>query len=252
MIYILIPVFNEEDHIQKLIEEICEALSGESFNIVIVDDGSLDQTANIVKNLDRKEVRIISHNINLSIGAVYQTGINNIIQEAEDNDILVLMEADLTCPPPMIKTIKSAIVEQNLDVVVASRFSKQGEYKNFPIMRTLYSLSCNYMMQFLFPIKHARDYTMFFRGYRVALLKKVFSYFGLYNCLQTRGFVSNTELLIKCSLFTEKIGEIPFTYDYIVKQNRSKLRVFRTIIEYFGFIFYMQDLINKFRSRNKR
>ena len=249
MIYILLPVFNEEDHIKELLEEIRNALSDEIFKVIVVDDGSIDRTLDIATKLEFPEIQFISHNINLSIGAVYQTGITNIIREAEDHDIMVIMEADLTSPPHMIKTIKETLVDQNLDIVIASRYNDEGGYKNFPIIRTVCSLSANYLMRIFFPIKNVRDYTIFFRGYRIALLKKVFSYLGEHNCLQTRGFVSNAELLIKCSLFTENIGEIPFTYNYIVKKNPSKLGILRTAIEYFSFIFYMKEVIKKVRSK---
>ena len=251
MIYILLPVFNEEAHIQKLLEKICKTLSGESFEIVVIDDGSTDRTVNIICELNFKEVRVISHNINLSIGAVYQTGILSIIKDAGDDDVLVIMESDLTSLPEMIKLIRQEIFEKNLDIVIASRFSGSGGYKNFPILRTIYSKSVNFLMRILCPIRNVYDYTVFFRGYRISLLKNVFSYFGNSNCLQTRGFASNTELLVKCSLFTNFIGEIPFVYDYVVKQNPSKLRVIKTIIEYFDFLFYMKDIIRKVRLQQK-
>ena len=251
MIYILLPVFNEDAHIQKLLEGIRQALSGESFKIVVVNDGSTDRTVEIVRELNFNEVRVISHNINLSIGAVYQTGILNIIKNAEDEDIIVIMESDLTSPPDVIKTILKATFEQKLDLVIASRYKNKGGYKNYSWMRLIYSKSANLLMRYWFPIQNVRDYTIFFRGYRVSLLKNVFSYFGHHNCLQTRGFVSNTELLVKCSLFTDQIGEIPFIYDYAAKHNASKLRVFWTIIEYFSFLFFMKGIIRKIRLRGE-
>lgn len=251
MIYVLLPVFNEEAHIQKLLEEIRRALPENTFKVVVVNDGSTDRTVEIIRTLNFEEVRVISHSINLSIGAVYQTGILNIIGEAGDDDILVLMESDLTSPPSMIQTIQNEILDKNLDLVIASRYCGQGGYENFPMMRTIYSKTVNFLMRWWFPIRHVRDYTIFFRGYRISLLKRVFSYFGNANCLQTRGFVSNAELLVKCSLFTNRIGEIPFVYNYVVKQNPSKLRVLTTIMEYFSFLFYMKDLIAKVRLRRK-
>ena len=251
MIYVLLPVFNEEAHIKKLLEGIRRALSEESFKIVVVNDGSTDRTVEIIRELNFNEVHVISHNINLSIGAVYQTGILNIIKNAEDEDILVLMESDLTSPPEVIKTILQAISEQKLDLVIASRYKNEGGYENFSWMRTIYSKSANLLMRYWFPIQNVSDYTIFFRGYRISLLKSVFSYFGNHNCLQTSGFVSNTELLVKCSLFTDQIGEIPFIYNYAAKHNASKLRVFWTIIEYFSFLFFMKDIIRKIRLRDE-
>ena len=245
MLYILLPVFNEEAHIRKLIEDIEAALSGQSFKIIIVNDGSTDRTVEIVKEMDRSHVVLLSHSINLSIGAVFCTGLNYAVGEASDDDTLVLMESDLTSPAFMIKQLQEEIKTGNKDVVIASRYLNKGGYKNFPWMRTLFSLGANAMMRFFFPIEGIKDYTIFLRGYRVKVLKEVNSYFGAFNCLQTKGFVSNAELLIKCSLFTNKMGEIPFIYNYVLKKNPSKMRILGTILEYFSFVLYMQEIIKK-------
>ena len=86
----------------------------------------------------------------------------------------------------------------------------------------------------------------------MGLLKKVSAFFGATNLLQSKGFVSNAELLIKCALFTNKIQEIPFLYNYAKKKNPSKLRIIGTVLEYFSFIFYMREIINKVKLRRSR
>jgi len=251
MLYILLPVFNEEAHIRKLLDNIDTALPGREHKIIIVDDGSTDRTVEIARESGRDHVTVLSHNINLSIGAVYSTGINHIRQEAEDGDVLVLMESDLTSPAGMIHVLADEITERGRDLVIASRYRGQGGYANFPLTRTLFSYGANYFMRFFFPIPGVRDYTIFLRAYRVGLLKKVFTFFGPANTLQTRGFVSNAELLVKCSLFTDNISEVAFTYNYGLKENPSKLRALKTMLEYFSFVFYMKEVARKFQSRKK-
>ncbi|MCH8156478.1 MAG: glycosyltransferase [Nitrospinae bacterium] len=249
MVYILLPVYNEESHIKNLLENITSVMSGLSFKVIVVDDGSSDQTEPIVRNMNLDNVVILRHNINLSIGAVYSTGINYILHEANEEDVLVLMEADLTSPAEIVLTLRNELLEKDRDLVIGSRFLKTGGYKNFPVQRSVLSLGANALMRILFPIEGVSDYTIFVRAYRVTLLKKVFEFFGPYNCLQSKGFVSNVELLVKCSLFTQKISEVPFLYNYGLKKNRSKLGVLRTLLEYFSFIFYMRLIVQKVRSR---
>ncbi len=247
MIYILLPVYNEESHIQKLLEDIAEVISGHEYEIIAVDDGSSDRTVEIIESLKLNGMTVLRHNINLSIGAVYATGSNHSLQKARDEDVLILMESDLTSPAEMIKKMYEELVGKELDIVIGSRFEREGGYKKFPLDRMCFSLGANTLMRLFFPLNKIKDYTIFLRAYRVSLLKKVFLFFGPSNCLQTRGFVSNVELLIKCSLFTKKISEIPLVYNYGLKKNRSKMRVLHTIIEYFGLIFYLREIVRKFR-----
>ncbi len=252
MLYILLPVFNEEAHIRQLIADIDGVLGNQPHEIVVVNDGSLDQTAQIIERLENPHVTVLSHNINLSIGAVYSTGINYITQKSADDDVMVLMESDLTSPASMIKNLAGGISENGHDIAIASRYLDKGGYESFPVLRTSLSLGANSLMRYFFPINNVRDYTIFLRGYRVGLLKKVSAFFGATNLLQSKGFVSNAELLIKCALFTNKIQEIPFLYNYAKKKNPSKLRIIGTVLEYFSFIFYMREIINKVKLRRSR
>jgi len=251
MIYILLPVYNEEAHIQKLVESIAGVLSGRDYKIIAVDDGSSDRTVQILQNLNKGNIQILRHNVNLSIGAVYSTGISHILDEALDSDVLVLMEADLTSPAEMIVKLEEELVQKNKDIVIGSRFLKQGGYEKFPLKRLCFSLGANTLMRWFFPLEGIGDYTIFLRAYRIALLRKAVIYFGKCNFLQTRGFVSNVELLVKCSLFTRNISEVPLRYNYGLKKNRSKMRVVSTILEYFGLIFYLREIIRKFHSRER-
>ncbi|KMP12136.1 hypothetical protein UR09_01790 [Candidatus Nitromaritima sp. SCGC AAA799-A02] len=249
MIFILLPVYNEESHIKNLLENIASVLSDMSFKIIVVDDGSSDQTVPIIREMNWDRVVVLRHNINLSIGAVYSTGINHVLLEAKDEDLLILMEADLTSPAEIVRTLREELLEKDCDLVIGSRFKKTGGYRNFPLQRSVLSLGANALMRIVFPIKNVTDYTIFVRAYRINLLRKVFEFFGPCNCLQSKGFVSNVELLVKCSLFTEKISEVPFLYNYGLKKSPSKLGVLRTLFEYFSFILYMRLIVKKVRSK---
>jgi len=100
-------------------------------------------------------------------------------------------------------------------------------------------------MKFYFPIQNVIDYTIFFRAYRIGLVKKATEHFGRFGLIQSKGFVANAELLIKLSIFTKKIKEVPFTYNYGKKIGQSKINVFRTINEYFVLINYLKRIFNK-------
>ena len=135
-------------------------------------------------------------------------------------------------------------VKQN-DIAIASRYIKGGGYVNFPFFRSLYSKQANNLLKRFFPIRKVKDYTIFYRSYRVKVLREVMNFFGAYNFIHFRGFVSNPELLIKASCFTDRISEIPFMYDYGNKEGKSKLHVISGILEYIYFVFCMRRIIGQ-------
>jgi len=109
-------------------------------------------------------------------------------------------------------------------------------------VRRIFSYAANFLMQKFFPIKGIFDYTIFFRAYRVGIIRKAVEHFGRFGLIQSLGFVANAELLIKLSFFTGRITEVPFIYDYGLKKGSSKIGVARTINEYFTVISYLKSV----------
>ena len=77
---IIIPVFNEEKNIEDLIDEInlCLKKYYDLFEIIIVDDGSKDNSLNVIKNIQKNHpVKLLEHNKNLGQSRSIYTGIQN-------------------------------------------------------------------------------------------------------------------------------------------------------------------------------
>ena len=129
--------------------------------------------------------------------------------------------------------------------MIASRYKVKDGYRNFPFKRKLFSRSVNYLMYRLFPIPGVYDYTIFLRAYRMRVLAEAMQYFGKFGLIQTRGSVSNTELLVKLSIFTSNILEASFVYNFEKRLDVGKINIWGTINEYFVFIFYMRRIFNK-------
>jgi len=100
-------------------------------------------------------------------------------------------------------------------------------------------------MKKYFPIPGVSDYTIFYRAYRIGIIRKAVRAYGMFGLIQSRGFVANAEFLVKLSLFTTRISEIPFTYDYGQKKGSSKIGVIRTIAEYFLVVTYLSEIVRK-------
>ena len=76
---IIIPVYNESENIENLVLEIFNSLSlYENFELIIVDDGSRDNSLNVIKNIQKKyPIKLIRHNKNLGQSRSIYTGILN-------------------------------------------------------------------------------------------------------------------------------------------------------------------------------
>lgn len=252
MIYFILPIYNEEDNLAPLIQGIRQRLRGEAYKIVAVNDGSSDRSLEILESLQGGELCITGSLVNMNVGAVFSAGISRVLAEAHDDDVMFIMESDQTSEQELIMPMAQKIRSQEADVVVASRYQAGGGYRNFPLPRLVFSRGANWMMRRLFPVGNIFDYTIFFRAYRAGIIRRAVEHFGPFGLIQSRGFVANAELLVKLSLFTSKIIEIPFAYNYGRKKGASKIHVFRTISEYFVLASYLKSLLGRYEAFRAR
>ena len=251
-LYFLMPTYNEEANIDSVISGLRAGQFGDEIKIVAVNDGSADRTAAILNALSGSDLIVLSTHVNMNIGAVFSSGIKYIVSKAQDGDLLVILESDQTSAMDLVPVMLDEIRFKGKDIVVASRYVAGGGYRNFPVTRLIFSHLANRLMQYYFPIPNVRDYTIFFRAYRISSLRAALPYFGDSGLIQTHGFVANAELLIKLSLLSPLVAEIPFVYDYGVKRGASKINVLRTINEYFVLVAYLRRLTRKFKDYQHR
>ncbi|MFA6467219.1 MAG: glycosyltransferase family 2 protein [Patescibacteria group bacterium] len=124
IIYIVIPAYNEAKRIGQVLDD----LSLLPYQIVVVDDASLDNTAEIVARYP--QVSLLRHKLNRDQGAALQTG--NQYAIAKGADIIVHFDADGQFLSTEIKDVLAPILEDNYDIVFGSRFlSKQSDIPAF-------------------------------------------------------------------------------------------------------------------------
>ncbi|KKQ89833.1 MAG: Glycosyl transferase family 2 [Candidatus Curtissbacteria bacterium GW2011_GWC2_38_9] len=117
-IVIAVPAFNESQVIFKVLKSLPRRLKGVSnVDVVVIDDGSLDQT---LKEAQRADVNIVRHLLNRGLGAAIKTGFS--WAKKQNADIVVTFDADGQHDPRDISKLIQPIILKKADVVIGSRF----------------------------------------------------------------------------------------------------------------------------------
>lgn len=127
---IVMPCYNEAQTLRHVVDKVLAAdTSGLRHELIIVDDGSRDDSAQIARAIatERNNVRVIEHGVNLGKGAALRTGF-----QAADGDIVLVQDADLEYNPDDYSKLLKPILDGRADVVYGSRFRSGDE------MRVLY------------------------------------------------------------------------------------------------------------------
>ncbi len=227
---VALPAYNEQDSVGLLITRLLQILEEEQwlYDIVIVDDGSTDRTAEVVRGFsERFPVRLVQHEVNRGLGAAITTALTAGMDGLYDDDIIITMDADNTHPPQLISRMVP-MIREGRDIVVASRYQAGAQVIGLSRFREFLSLGASWMMRLLFGVRNCRDYTCGYRAYRVGFLR------DSHNRLQGQmireaGFASMAELLLNLSRFNPVLGEVPLLLRYDMKRGASKMRIGKTI-----------------------
>ena len=119
---IIIPLYNEKNKIQIIIEKVLK-FNNLTKEIIVVDDCSDDGSSDVVKNLEsiHNEIKYIKHDKNRGKGAAIRTGINSA-----KNEIILIQDADLEYDPNDYEQMIRPILENKADIVYGSRFLGGG------------------------------------------------------------------------------------------------------------------------------
>lgn len=122
---IIIPVYNEEGAIAETLEQLKTIFSQveQVYEIIVVDDGSIDNTAKILE--EQPGIRLLKHPINRGYGAALKTGIIHA-----QYDLIAITDADGTYPNERLLDLISLGMSGRFDMVVGSRTGKNVTYSN--------------------------------------------------------------------------------------------------------------------------
>lgn len=134
---VIIPTYNEKENVQKMLETVL-AIS-ERFEILIIEDGSPDGTADIIKSimpLHNNRIHIIERTGKLGLGTAYITGFKWALEK--NYDYIFEMDCDFSHNPNDLLRLLAAC-ENGADLSIGSRYIKGGQVENWPADRIFIS-----------------------------------------------------------------------------------------------------------------
>jgi glycosyltransferase involved in cell wall biosynthesis len=207
-IFIVIPAFNEESVIQDVIKEVQDVGYN---NIIVVDDGSNDNTYGKAKTLG---AIVFRHKINRGKGAATKTGIE--AAKLLEADIIVTMDGDGQHDPKDIEKLVEPIIQNNCDVVLGTRFQNP---KGMPWYKIIANKIGNFFTWYLFGL-WVTDSQSGFRAYSKHAAKVIDTKADRYDY--------DSEVIREIYIYKLKYKEVPITVRYteysigkLEKQNLS-------------------------------
>jgi len=201
---VIIPTYNEKENISSIIDAVLSLK--DNIEILIVDDGSPDGTADIVKSIQTKQSRIhlLQRPGKLGLGTAYITGFKWGL--AQGFEYLIEMDADFSHPPAKILELLQACESLGADVAIGSRYIAGGKVTNWPFNRLALSYGASLYTRMItwMPVK---DPTAGFVCYK----RKVLETLNL-DEIKFVGYAFQIEMKYKSWRNGFKLKEVPITF----------------------------------------
>jgi dolichol-phosphate mannosyltransferase len=201
---VIIPTYNEKENIEKIIRKVI-SLEG-LFNILIIDDGSPDGTALIVKDLQKEfegRIYIIERKGKLGLGTAYITGFKWAINEGFE--YIFEMDADFSHNPDDLLNLFQACKE-GADLAIGSRYISGVNVVNWPMGRVLMSYCASMYVRFITRMR-IMDTTAGFKCYRLHVLKSI-----NFEKIRLKGYGFQIEMKFTAWKLGYKIVEVPIIF----------------------------------------
>ena len=202
---IIIPTYNEKENIEKIIRKVFSL--EKDFHILIIEDGSPDGTANIVKELQKEfttNLHIEERSGKLGLGTAYIHGFKWALKR--DFQFIFEMDADFSHNPEDLIRLYNACANDGAEVAIGSRYVSGVNIVNWPMARLLMSFFASKYVKFVtrMPI---HDATAGFKCYKREVLETI-----KFNKIQFVGYAFQIEMKFKAWKYGFKIIEVPVIF----------------------------------------
>lgn len=202
---IIIPTYNEKENIEKIIRKVFSLPQG--FHILVIDDGSPDGTADIVKRLQQEFVgnlHILERKGKLGLGTAYIKGFNWALENGYD--YIFEMDADFSHNPDDLPKLYDACAKDGAGLAIGSRYCKGISVVNWPIGRVIMSYYASTYVRTVLGMK-VYDCTAGFKCYTKELLGNIDL-----EKIQMKGYGFQIEMKYNAYKLGYKIQEVPIIF----------------------------------------
>ncbi|MEK7218915.1 MAG: glycosyltransferase family 2 protein [Patescibacteria group bacterium] len=233
MLSVLIPVFNEERAVEETVRQLNTVLSGtgEVYEIVVVNDGSTDRTADILRSItDIPQLRVLSHQRNRGYGASLKLGIRHA-----QGELIGMTDADGTYPVDMFPALLTELHSTEADMVVGARTKKGAA---IPLIRKPAKMIVNSLARLLTGMR-IPDLNSGMRIFRRELAER-------YMHLYPQRFSFTITITLAALTNDELVRWIPI--DYGKREGKSSLSSgFNGIANFLNFLSLVVRMVTLFR-----
>ncbi len=224
---VIIPTYNEKENIEKIIRKVFSLAT--TFDVLIIDDGSPDGTALIVKNIQKEyptQLHLEERKGKLGLGTAYIHGFNWALKR--NYEYIFEMDADFSHNPDDLIKLKNAC-QNGADLAIGSRYVKGVNVVNWPMSRVLMSYFASMYVRFITGIT-IQDATAGFKCYR----RKVLATLPL-NKIKFVGYAFQIEMKFTAIKYGFNAVEVPIIFtDRTEGTSKMSTRIFREA--FFGVI----------------
>lgn len=202
---VIIPTYNEKENIENIIRAVFSL--EKTFHILVIEDGSPDGTATIVKELQKEfpdRLFMIERTGKLGLGTAYITGFKWAIEHKYD--YVFEMDADFSHNPNDLSRLYSACADDGYDLSIGSRYVSGVNVVNWPMGRVLMSYFASKYVRLITGVK-IHDTTAGFKCYRRRVLETI-----NLDDIRFKGYAFQIEMkytTYKCGF---KIKEVPVIF----------------------------------------
>ncbi len=224
---VIIPTYNEKENIEKIIRKVFSL--SYFFEILIIDDGSPDGTAEIVKKLQLEypALHLEQRKGKLGLGTAYIHGFNWALERSQ-YEFIFEMDADFSHNPDDLARLREACVK-GADVAIGSRYVKGVNVVNWPMSRVLMSYFASMYVRIITGI-NIQDATAGFKCYRRKVLKTI-----PLDKIKFVGYAFQIEMKFTAINYGFNVVEVPIIFtDRTEGTSKMSTRIFREA--FFGVI----------------
>jgi dolichol-phosphate mannosyltransferase len=236
---VIIPTYNEKENIEKIIRKVFSL--NHDFEILIIDDGSPDGTAQIVKELQEEfpMLHIAERKGKLGLGTAYIHGFKWALER--NYEYIFEMDADFSHNPDDLVRLREACLN-GADLAIGSRYVKGVNVVNWPMGRVLMSYFASMYVRIITGI-NIQDATAGFKCYRRRVLETI-----PMDKIKFVGYAFQIEMKFTAIKYGFNVVEVPIIFtDRTEGTSKMSTRIFRE-----AFLGVIQMKVNSwFRNYNR-